>query len=646
MQLQILLPLLALAAGILSAGFGADYWFGAAELLLGAAIYLLLIFKSRDPLESFRMQKFHCVWIGLLFLGLGTVTADFSRPFRMPSDNFSGIKAAEGRIVSVSHKSWGDRCEVEVLKLFGNDGNVYDCTNFRAILQSDVLTKDIDDVVTFPGSFSRISDSPNSLSGGYALQMERKGILYSVWAEDRDIHPVGHSTTLSGLATECRYDIEEFIEKTPIAKQTQHFLITVLLGDRAYLDENVRSLFADAGVSHILALSGMHIMIIAAIFMALLFPLNFRGWYKQRILIATLMVFGYAFVTGAAPSTVRACVMAACVAAGILLERKNSAMNALLLAVFIILLFTPSAIYDVGLQLSFVCVASLILFMQPLNPVDEHRHNTLYKIMAALLSTLIATAGSWAITAYYFHTFPLLFIPANLLVLPLLPFYISAAILYLALYGVGINATFLENALDGSLSLLYRMLEWITDGGASALTFVISHWTVWLWLGGVVMIAIALHSSRRKMLFHLSGALLVIGAIVLIPFSSEANRREMLICSDYYDIRMLVSDGGLESELKFIPGAVSRQNVLGKTLIALDCDASGFNPDSLIKCDYLIISKGFKGKLSDITDKFNPQTIVIHRSVFPKREKRLLAEADSLQIDSHSLRHSPLRIKL
>ena len=187
--------------------------------------------------------------------------------------------------------------------------------------------------------------------------------------------------------------------------------------------------------------------------------------------------------------------------------------------------------------------------------------------MAALLSTLIATAGSWAITAYYFHTFPLLFIPANLLVLPLLPFYISAAILYLALYGVGINATFLENALDGSLSLLYRMLEWITDGGASALTFVISHWTVWLWLGGVVMIAIALHSSRRKMLFHLSGALLLIGAIVLIPFSSEANRREMLICSDYYDIRMLVSDGGLESELKFIPGAVSRQNVLGKTLI-------------------------------------------------------------------------------
>lgn len=173
-----------------------------------------------------------------------------------------------------------------------------------------------------------------------------------------------------------------------------------------------------------LALSGMHVSIIAGIILWLLFPFNLFGIYKWRYIATLPILWGYTLVTGLSPSTVRAAIMLTVVMTCILTERKNSAWNALLLAVFIIILFNPDSLYDIGLQLSFICVASLIFFAGPLNPIDQHKHNILYDIVSAILVTLSATAASWVLSSYYFGIFPILFIPANLIVLPLLPIYV------------------------------------------------------------------------------------------------------------------------------------------------------------------------------------------------------------------------------
>ena len=122
-----------------------------------------------------------------------------------------------------------------------------------------------------------------------------------------------------------------------------------------------------------------------------------------------------------APSTVRACVMAACMMTAVWLERKNSSWNSLLLASVIILIFSPRALYDVGFQLSFTCVAGLIFFAAKLNPIDRHEHNRLYSIVALPDRHYDSHRSKLAPHGILFRTPPIAFLPTNLLILPLLP---------------------------------------------------------------------------------------------------------------------------------------------------------------------------------------------------------------------------------
>ena len=88
---------------------------------------------------------------------------------------------------------------------------------------------------------------------------------------------------------------------------------------------------------------------------------------------------------------------------------KRNAGNALLAACLVILLMDPSAVYDVGLQLSFLSVASILLFVSQLNPINRHLHPRLHLITSSILVSLVATLSTWVLVSYYFKRIPILF---------------------------------------------------------------------------------------------------------------------------------------------------------------------------------------------------------------------------------------------
>lgn len=662
MKTPMAIPALAFIAGILCTYSGAGIWAGIAALVLAAVVYIMLTIYSRDPVRGFRVRGYQGVWVALLFAGLGATDAQINLPYTRANDDFSGCVMAIGRIRSVSTPAYGDRCIVHVSELTDADGKRHRCLNFDALIQSDALTKATDDIVAFPARFTRITDSPNSLRTGYAERMARKGILYRVDLPDESIQLTGHSQSMTGISERCRRAVESGIEKTALERDTRFLLITLLLGDRSYLDEDTRTLFADAGVSHILALSGMHVGIIAAIFLVILFPLNFRGWYKQRIFLTALLLFVYAFLTGWAPSTVRACIMAATTACALLLERKNSGWNSLFLAIFIILLVTPGAIYDIGLQLSFICVASLIAFMRPLNPIDQHFHPRTYRIAGALLISIVATGASWAVTAAYFGQFPLMFLPANLLTVPLLPVYLGAAILYLCLHSAGIEPALLGNLLDKGYDGIRSLLGLMTDGGAATVQINVGTMTVVLWTGAVALLAWAVNSrkgetdiskkfiSRRIRTYRMhwpwiTAGAMMLAAIIAIPLGADGSE-EALVTSGRNGVTVKTMVSGEEQTLKFAPGKVSSITMADKKLIAIDCNAEALKEGRTEMCDYLILTSSYRKTIADLKGKVEADTILLHSSMRRKREARLLHESDSLGQPCLPLRGRPHRIRL
>lgn len=641
----MLIPVLAMVAGILSASLGADCWVAATEIVAGSLIYLLTLRLTRDPLKGLRYRHLHHVWLALWFCGIGTFCADFQRSFVMPKDDFSAYKAAVGHIRDITATNRGDRVIVDVEKLIAKDGSQIDCPNFQAILHCDALSKDVDDVVTFPATFTRIRNSENSFDNTHAERMARRGFLYRADVSNDDMHLIAHQRSLSGVATQCRNAIVKVIENTTLSREARYFLITVLAGDRDYLTEESRQLFANTGIAHVLALSGMHVAIIAGIFMFLLFPLNYAGMYKLRLAFATVLIFAYAFVTGGAPSTIRACVMAAALALCIILERRNTSWNSLLLAMAIILFVSPNSIFDVGLQMSFACVASLIFFVNPLNPIDHRKHPRLYKTCAAVLCSLVTTLCTWAISAYYFQRFPLMFLPVNLVVLPLLPVFMAVAIVHVLLVAIGIDIGWLSAMISEVHGAFIRFVSWMESDVAGAATLRIPVATLALWSVTIVLAAMALKSKWRKVYASLAAAAGV-AALVCIPLM-EQSKDEMIICDVPGQARVRVMLNGKESEYAFPVAQSAVMKVGERQLAAVDRVENPGDSAVVGRCDYLLVMGGYKGTLEELIARYHPAIVVTHPSLRRKREAWLIQEADSLGIPIHSLRRDhPLRVPI
>lgn len=653
MNAPMLVPFSGLVSGIALAISDASLIMSAALFLSASIIYFLIVrLSENNPAAGFRNNKYHYIWIFLAFAATGIFSYDVNRPYKFVGNPDNYVRAT-AIIRDITQSTSGDKAIVKILSVTDRKGNSIRTDNLTVILKCDALTADIDDSILIPLKLKTISDPDNYFSTGYTKYLNNKGIYYESRCTDTEINITGHNTSLHGIAASCRDRLETHIEKSGLKKETQNFLISILLGDRAYLDRSTRDLFSDAGISHILALSGMHVAIIGGIFLWLLFPMNFFGLYKYRLMLSALLILIYAFISGWAPSTIRATLMTVSMIICLFAERKNSAWNALLFSVFLILLFSPASLTDIGLQLSFVCVASLIFFVKPLTPIGQHDHPALHRVYTLMLTTLVATGCTWCLSALYFGKVPVAFLPANIITLPLLPVYLVTAIIYLFLYPLGNSiisgasiAKGLEWILDSGLAYLKDLLRYMTNDASSSINFSPSAITIVLWFCFITAAAIYLNGKRNR---HLKwGCIsLAICFISTLAFPADANPEESFIIQrGRRPVSILYRDNATMQEKNFIfkRNAISVFELAGKKIINVDCPIKNLiidkNFPQTTQCDILVLAGGIREPLPDILTLFTPGKIIIHPSIRKKREAELISQADSLGIPHHSIRIS------
>ncbi len=167
------------------------------------------------------------------------------------------------------------------------------------------------------------------------------------------------------------------------------------------------------GVSHIVAVSGMHVMFLVAL-IQMLFG---KGRFSSLLCLPLLLIF--VLMTGAQPSVIRAAVLQAMFLIAPLVNRENDGITSLSFALAILLIRNPAAIGSISLQLSFAAVAGLVLLLPPMGRwVQEHVRTKAGRFVAdSVICSLAATAFSMPIAAVYFGTVPLLSVLINLLTL-------------------------------------------------------------------------------------------------------------------------------------------------------------------------------------------------------------------------------------
>ncbi len=202
-------------------------------------------------------------------------------------------------------------------------------------------------------------------------------------------------------------------------------LAGILLGDDSGLSSTLDEAFRVTGTSHIIAISGFNIAILAGIFVN-----GFSRWFGRKwgAWIAIVVIVAYTILVGGSAAVVRAAIMGALGIWGGLSGRRQNGVNSLGLAALLMCLFDPHTPWDVGFQLSFMATLGLVLYAQPVEAAftrwaAKKMGDSVAKMLASpvadyVLFTLIAQVITLPVMAYHFGSISALALLANPLILP------------------------------------------------------------------------------------------------------------------------------------------------------------------------------------------------------------------------------------
>lgn len=278
---------------------------------------------------------------------------------------------------------------------------------------------------------------------------------------------------LGWIVADIRCDISELIDRTA-AKKPQSVLKALIVGDRNSIPPDLREAFNRAGVGHLLAISGLHVGIVATgafiFFVRILSYIKPLLWHartkKAAVVFALIPVFFYGLLAGMSPSTQRAVIMVTVFLLSFFFEREQDLMNTLAMAAMLILVVDPPSLFSISFQLSFTAVLVIIYSLSRVpdpwksDPAELKKAKLFQikqKLFYFLAASFFAILGTLPLGMLYFNQISLVGLLANVIIVPL----IGAVVVPLGLLAVLLHPLTISGAswfLGASAKVLAQAL--------------------------------------------------------------------------------------------------------------------------------------------------------------------------------------------
>ena len=300
---------------------------------------------------------------------------------------------------------------------------------------------------------------------------------------------------------EYRHQLIGKIRQTDITEESKAVAAAMTLGDRSSLSHEVRDVFNVTGAGHVPALSGLHLSIIYSLLM-------FGFWHfkmgKTGLLIVVPSIWFYVMLVGLPVSVVRAAIMLTICALCTLTDRKAVSLNSLSLAALVILCFNPMSLWDVGFQLSFLSVCSILLFFPTFNRwLRLSRFPWLSWLTSMLAVSLSAQLGTFILLSHYFGRFSTYFLVTNLVVVPAAMLIILCALAFFLLLpfpSLNFACDYVLHLLDGVIQFLHSVLMTIASWPYSTIDGYIPTTVVFLCYLCLALVCMLFHNLRQGFL--------------------------------------------------------------------------------------------------------------------------------------------------
>ena len=324
---------------------------------------------------------------------------------------------------------------------------------------------------------------------------------------------LGLSDWLYRMAFSLRDKVVAFMNRSPLQGSELSVARSLVLGLQG--SDPVEEAYRDAGIVHVLAVSGMHLSIFAYIVLGLFRFLRHKTWQRWlRFLLVLGPVWGYSLLTGLCPSVARAACMFTFVGLGQCLGKRTSLMRSLAVSALVLLWVNPDMLYDLGFLLSYLAVAGLALVNPWLVKIWSPRRRLPRLFWEMSVTSVSAQVMTFPVVLSVFGTFPTYFLIANWIAVPLgnaaLPMGIVVSLVSLFWEGL---AFYLAYPLEWTVALMNASAAWIARWPMAVGNFSMSLLSVLLFYA---FFAYALRTLARPKASNLEYALVCFWLMLIV----------------------------------------------------------------------------------------------------------------------------------
>jgi competence protein ComEC len=444
----------------------------------------------------------------------------------------------------------------------------------------------------------------------------------------------------------------------------------LLIGYKDDLDKNLVQSYTNTGVVHVIAISGLHLGLIYWLLVRLFAPLRKKKifkWLSPIMVIAGLWLFS--FIAGAQPSVLRSAVMFTCIVLADGFSRKTSVYNSLAFSAFVLLCINPFWLWDVGFQLSYSAVLSIVVFMKPIYNwfyIKNKILDSIWKLSAASVAAQLLTTP---FSIYHFHQFPAYFLLSNLIAVPLSSIIVLGEIFLCAASIVpfmglvsGKILSWLISLMNGYIerieSLPYSLWEGLQINFVQAAMIIViisavASWLVlkekfWIW---AAMIALLVFDILRSASFYQSTRQqkFIVYNIPKLQAIEVINGRKFFFIGDS---ELLANNFAVNFHLKpthtlyRVTSGDSLRNffrtkylieLCSKKILLVDHELELDSCCKKLVVDVLVLSRNSKIYLPKVSKSLTIRQVVFDGSASPGKIKYWIRDCDSLRIPYHNV---------
>lgn len=478
--------------------------------------------------------KYFLAFLCLFFLGyLSSYSKNSSKSNTVFQDSYTPGSFLEAKVVEVSHsqKLW-NKAILQLRYLYQFNEKIPIDETVLFLINQDSSTIEKGTIVLLNSEIEPIRNkgNPGEFDGEHFWKA--KGISKMAFLQDGQFMVL---TNEQNWMEKWFYHLDRSLSKLfekKLHPEAVGVAKALVLGDRDHLDSESLRAFGNTGAMHVLAVSGLHIGLILnmLLFFFGLFPRQI-GKYRATVL-ALVIIWFYALLTGFSPSVIRAVVMFSMLTYAKLSGKNHNPLNVLLASALVILVYDPLILYDLGFQLSYLAMLGIFLIYKPILGLFFVENKWLRTVWEGTAISLAAQVFTLPLTLYCFHQFPNYFLIANLGMMVFSNIILLIGVLFILLHLVPFLNVLLAWSLSFLVIAMFVFVQWV-DGipGSTASGFEFTMGNVILLY---IILALILSSLRFKKQWRFFSGMGIVALCAVLVFQryQSIEKNEFIIFND------------------------------------------------------------------------------------------------------------------